>query len=480
MADIFISYAREDREWVEKLAKAYTDNGYSVWWDWDLLVGKRYRETIETELQTCKATVVVWSEHSIRSDFVRDEAEEGQQRNILVPLLKDNVRPPAGFRQLQTADLTKWNGAADHVEFQRMMRGLQHVVAAAPSVEKDDDPAAAPAPVASAVAVAEEVTSTPVTTPVAPAPIPVPQPVVQAKTPEPATKPLMGTSPPPPATVVATPAGSSTAPLPSPFAAMKVPPSSHPVWRYVAIGAVALVGLIYVVGLLVPSNPTPISKPSTVASAPTAPATPPANGGNTPNGGSTTTTPATNPPATNPPANGTPTLGTKPTDMSGANATVAPILQKAEQADSDARAQANAGVAAEKAVAAGTATDANGMALGSLTLADGTYGGQVYSGTAQGVGTLSMKNGNLYAGQFDEGVISGRGVVTFGDKTTSYGYSGQFAAGNFNGYGVYYFSNGWRMEGMFKDGQLDGLGARIDPNGKITEQGTYENSTLKP
>ena len=128
MADIFISYAREDREWVEKLATQLVTEGYTVWWDWDLLVGKRYRETIETELQTAKAAVVVWSQHSIRSDFVRDEAEDAQQRNILLPLLKEIVRPPAGFRQLQTADLSNWNGGGEHIEFRRMMRGVSHLV----------------------------------------------------------------------------------------------------------------------------------------------------------------------------------------------------------------------------------------------------------------------------------------------------------------------------------------------------------------
>ena len=99
MADIFISYAREDRQWVEKLANQLQSEGFTVWWDWDLLVGKRYRETIDTELQTCKTAVVVWSQHSVQSDFVRDEAEEAQQRNILVPVLKEVVRPPAGFRR---------------------------------------------------------------------------------------------------------------------------------------------------------------------------------------------------------------------------------------------------------------------------------------------------------------------------------------------------------------------------------------------
>ena len=128
MADVFISYAREDRQWVEKLATQLQAEGFSVWWDWDLLVGKRYRETIDAELSTCKAAVVVWSQYSVRSDFVRDEAEEAQQRNVLLPVLKEVVRPPAGFRQIQSADLSTWVGEQKHEEFRRVMKGVAHMV----------------------------------------------------------------------------------------------------------------------------------------------------------------------------------------------------------------------------------------------------------------------------------------------------------------------------------------------------------------
>lgn len=127
MADVFISYSREDREWVERLATQLQSEGYTVWWDWDLLVGKRYRETIDNELKTCKATIVVWSQQSIQSDFVRDEAEEAQQRNVLVPVLKESVRPPAGFRQIQTADLSRWTGGGGHAEFRRVLRGIEYL-----------------------------------------------------------------------------------------------------------------------------------------------------------------------------------------------------------------------------------------------------------------------------------------------------------------------------------------------------------------
>lgn len=126
MADIFISYAREDRNWVRGLAQALEAEGYSVWWDPNLLPGTRYRETIEKELDQAYASIVVWSDDSIQSDFVRDEAEEARVLNRLVPVLKDAVQPPHGFRQIQTADLSDWKATRrDHPEFVLVIEGLQ-------------------------------------------------------------------------------------------------------------------------------------------------------------------------------------------------------------------------------------------------------------------------------------------------------------------------------------------------------------------
>jgi hypothetical protein len=279
MADIFISYSREDREWVSKLAEAIQAEGFTVWWDWDLLVGKRYRETIETELQTCKATLVVWSQHSVRSDFVRDEAEEGQQRNILVPILKESVRPPAGFRQLQTADFSTWTGGTTHAEYQRMIKGLSHLIGR-PGASAPDHVDAAPAPVAPAPepvhpAPMAEPAPAPVVPPtaavVAPAaaPIPHPVPLVQAKAPEPP---------------VHTPVVNASAP----------PKHGMPVIGYVAIGVVALVALLAIAVALFPNN-SPPPKPLTPAHPPT-----------TPVDGTSPTTPAhpsgtPTPPVTTPP-----------------------------------------------------------------------------------------------------------------------------------------------------------------------------------
>jgi hypothetical protein len=114
MADVFISYAREDRPTAERLAKVLAARGLTVWWDRDIQVGKSYAHVIETELKSADCVIVLWSKASVASDWVRDEAQSGRDRGVLVPALIDVKEPAIGFRSMQTADLTGWQGEADH------------------------------------------------------------------------------------------------------------------------------------------------------------------------------------------------------------------------------------------------------------------------------------------------------------------------------------------------------------------------------
>jgi hypothetical protein len=105
MADVFISYAREDRAFAERLASALRQNHISVWWDWDLIGGANYRIKIREAIVEAKKVLVLWSTCSINSAFVLDEASYAKKLGKLIPLSIDGSEPPFGFGDLHTIEL---------------------------------------------------------------------------------------------------------------------------------------------------------------------------------------------------------------------------------------------------------------------------------------------------------------------------------------------------------------------------------------
>src|SRR5262245_53662648 len=87
MSDIFISYASEDRDRVRPLADALQQRGFNVWWDRSLAAGDDYTAIIDRELRTARAVIVVWTQGSVASTFVRDEAGRARDEGRLVPVL---------------------------------------------------------------------------------------------------------------------------------------------------------------------------------------------------------------------------------------------------------------------------------------------------------------------------------------------------------------------------------------------------------
>ena len=128
MTDIFISYASEDRDRAGKLAQAFGTMGWSVWWDRRIIVGQVFDQTIEHELEAAKSVVVLWSKHSIASEWVRNEASVGAGRGVLVPARLESVQLPLEFRSRQTADLTDWNGEPSHRGFQEVCEGVAAIL----------------------------------------------------------------------------------------------------------------------------------------------------------------------------------------------------------------------------------------------------------------------------------------------------------------------------------------------------------------
>ena len=62
----------------------------------------------------------------IASPWVKDEAQVGQERGVLLPVCIDAVAPPLGFRQLQTVDLTGWRPAAPGAAFEKLVFPDEH------------------------------------------------------------------------------------------------------------------------------------------------------------------------------------------------------------------------------------------------------------------------------------------------------------------------------------------------------------------
>lgn len=108
MADVFISYSRQDQAVAERLAGELQSSGKTVWWDRHLKSGAQFSKDIERELANASQVLVLWSKASIESRWVRDEASVGADRDRLVSVTIDGTLPPIGFRQFHTIDLQDW------------------------------------------------------------------------------------------------------------------------------------------------------------------------------------------------------------------------------------------------------------------------------------------------------------------------------------------------------------------------------------
>jgi TIR domain/Deoxyribonuclease II len=147
VSDIFISYSNADRARIRPLVDALTRRGWSVWWDRTIPPGKTWDRMIEDAIRDARCVIVLWSKDSIESDWVRNEAEEGKRKGILVPALIDPVGMPLEFRRIQAANLVGWSEAAPNPEFDEFLRAVADLLARNPALPEASAPAV-PAPAA--------------------------------------------------------------------------------------------------------------------------------------------------------------------------------------------------------------------------------------------------------------------------------------------------------------------------------------------
>ncbi|PXW99393.1 TIR domain-containing protein [Sphaerotilus hippei] len=123
--EIFISYAREDRDTAHALADALESHGLSVWWDRELAGGEDFATKIEYQLRIAPVVLVLWSTASVLSGFVRDESTRAREQGKLLPVRIEDVQLPLGFGTLHTLDLLDWDGDADDEACARLIEQIR-------------------------------------------------------------------------------------------------------------------------------------------------------------------------------------------------------------------------------------------------------------------------------------------------------------------------------------------------------------------
>jgi len=143
MAKVFLSYSRDDVDCVRQMAELLGEAGHQVWWDQHIQGGSRFSTAIDQALKDAEAVVVIWSPKSVQSAWVQDEAAEGRDSGRLVPVIIGETKPPLGFRQFQSIDLSEWNGGKPPAQFAALLDTIAQLGGNEEAAPRAPEPAAA-------------------------------------------------------------------------------------------------------------------------------------------------------------------------------------------------------------------------------------------------------------------------------------------------------------------------------------------------
>jgi hypothetical protein len=112
---VFVSYTHLDRERVRPLVNLLDQKlrsiGGAVFWDEKLAVGAPISQTVAKLLSEAACVLVVWTNHSVSSQWVHGECELARKDGRLVPIRLDGgAEIPPPFNVLKHAELANWTG----------------------------------------------------------------------------------------------------------------------------------------------------------------------------------------------------------------------------------------------------------------------------------------------------------------------------------------------------------------------------------
>ena len=111
-ADVVVSYSRRDSAIAEPLIADLRAQGINVWWDRELYSGEDLHDAIAAALEAAKAVIVIWSDTSVASMWVRDEARRAAKKSKLITAHVpgfDLEKIPLGFGERHSAEVADRN-----------------------------------------------------------------------------------------------------------------------------------------------------------------------------------------------------------------------------------------------------------------------------------------------------------------------------------------------------------------------------------
>lgn len=112
MADVYVVYARENKDTAEKLV-ALLSPQWEIWWD-KQIVGK-FRQVIEREVPKSGCVIAINSLFAREKDTYAEELKIADKHNIpIIPIRLDDADPPYPFGAYSHVDMHGWSGETDN------------------------------------------------------------------------------------------------------------------------------------------------------------------------------------------------------------------------------------------------------------------------------------------------------------------------------------------------------------------------------
>ena len=140
--DFFLSYAHEDQHIAAELAGRLTRHGWSVWWDRDLRLGDLFDRQIENKMHCSAHVLVIWSDKSFESDWVRAEAAYAlRKRKLISTKVSDDSSLPVFCENVHTVLIKELSNEAleDLITPRRSSSSSAAYAAANPAMEISRD-----------------------------------------------------------------------------------------------------------------------------------------------------------------------------------------------------------------------------------------------------------------------------------------------------------------------------------------------------